>query len=112
MIELRQSPIAINDAASGDNNDRTIPLGGLLGSILGESPATQQEKLNEASKGATDLSNLVKRKKTSANTVSGETEDNTAARSGGKRKVEFVEEVVEVGTGKKAKLSDGNEEEA
>ncbi|KAL8906854.1 MAG: hypothetical protein Q9207_001781 [Kuettlingeria erythrocarpa] len=112
LIELRQSPIAINDAASGGNGDGTIPLGGFLGSILGESPAAQREKLNEASKGATDLSNLVKRKKPSVNAVSGEAEDDTTAGSGGKRKVEFVEEVVEVGTGKKAKLSNGNEEEA
>lgn len=79
---------------------------------MGESPAAQREKLSEASKGATDLSNLVKRKKPFVNQVSEEAEDDTTARSGGKRKVEFVEEVVEVGTGKKAKLSDGDEEEA
>ncbi|KAL8930865.1 MAG: hypothetical protein Q9208_000406 [Pyrenodesmia sp. 3 TL-2023] len=112
LIELRQSPISIDNSATGGNGDETVPLGGILGSILGESPAAQREKLNEASKGATDLSNLVKRKKPSVNPASEEVEDDIAGKSGGKRKVEFVEEVVEVGTGKKAKLSHGNEEEA
>ncbi|KAL8762275.1 MAG: hypothetical protein Q9184_001687 [Pyrenodesmia sp. 2 TL-2023] len=111
LIELRQSPISIDNSASGGNGDGSVPLGGILGSMLGESPAAQREKLSEASKGATDLSNLVKRKKPSANPASEEVGDDTAAKSGGKRKVDFVEEVVEVGTGKKAKLLDGNEEE-
>lgn len=86
LIELRQSPISIDNSASGGNGDGTVPLGGILGSILGESPAAQRQKLSEASKGATDLSNLVKRKKPSANPASEDVEDDTAAKTGGKRK--------------------------
>lgn len=86
-------------------------MGGILGSIFGESPATQREKLTEASKGAKDLTNLVKRKKPSLDIVS-QRPENESTKNSSKRKVEFVEEVVEVGTGKKAKLSDGFEDEA
>ncbi|KAL8943306.1 MAG: hypothetical protein Q9216_001149 [Gyalolechia sp. 2 TL-2023] len=107
--ELRQSPVAFNGTSASDNADRAEQLGGILGSILGEPPAAQREKLDEASKGAKDLSNLVKRKKPTPSVVP-ETVDDADVKSNGKRKVEFVEEVVEVGTGKKVRLSDGDEE--
>ncbi|KAL9013646.1 MAG: hypothetical protein Q9173_001676 [Seirophora scorigena] len=111
LVELRQSPVSIKDSSAGTNRDGAVPLGGILGSILRESPATQREKLTEASKGAKDLTNLVKRKKLSVDIVS-ERPENESTKNGSKRKVEFVEEVVEVGTGKKAKLSDGFEDKA
>lgn len=58
--------------------------------------------MEEASKGATDLTNLVKRKKP--------VESGTSQVNGnGKRKVDFAEETEEVGTGKKAKLENGDE---
>ena len=38
-------------------------LGGILGSILGESKAEQKARVAEATKGANDLSGLVKKKK-------------------------------------------------
>lgn len=41
-----------------------------------------------------------------------ETADDDDAKNSGKRKVEFVDEVVEVGTGKKIRLSDGDEDGA
>ncbi|KAL9030644.1 MAG: hypothetical protein Q9196_001254 [Gyalolechia fulgens] len=109
LIELRQSPVSINGALASGNADRAEQLGGILGSILGESPAAQREKLDEASIGAKDLSNLVKRKKLTPSVVP-ELTDEDNLKSNGKRKVEFVEVVVEVGTGKKARLSDGDEE--
>ncbi|KAL8840930.1 MAG: hypothetical protein Q9170_001123 [Blastenia crenularia] len=109
LVELRQSPISINGtSAIGDGAER---LGGILGSILGQSPARQHEKLDEASRGAKDLSNLVKRKKSNPVVLS-ETAEDDSARNSGKRKVEFVEEVLEVGTGKKVRLLDGDEEGA
>ena len=77
--------------------------------MLGESPAAQSLRLDEASKGAKDLSNLVKRKKPTADTAPTIGEEDIS-KTNGKRKVGFAEEVVEVGTGKKARLSDGNEE--
>lgn len=88
-----------------------------MGSILGESPAAQKEKLDEASINANDLTGLIKRsgKKGATNTTT-----NAAAAAGpgaekvhlenangnGKRKVEIDDEIVGVGTGKKARLSD------
>ena len=77
--------------------------------MLGESSTAQNLRLDEASRGAKDLSNLVKRKKPIAEKTP-TTEDEDVSTTNGKRKVEFVEEVVEVGTGKKARLYDGNEE--
>ncbi|KAI4223248.1 MAG: hypothetical protein L6R36_005567 [Xanthoria steineri] len=111
LIELRQPPVSMNDPSKPDHDDGLTPLGGILGSILGESPAAQTLRLDEASKGAKDLSNLVKRKKPTAETTTPTLgEEDVLKANGSKRKVEFVEEVVEVGTGKKARLSDGNEE--
>ncbi|KAL9603966.1 MAG: hypothetical protein Q9179_002028 [Wetmoreana sp. 5 TL-2023] len=109
LTELRQPPVSIDDASKGDNNG-AAPLAGILGSILGVSPAAQRERLEEAAKGATDLSNLVKRRKPVGNAILS-TADAESAKTGGKRKVEFAE-TREVGTGKKAKLSDGDEDNA
>ena len=58
--------------------------------------------MEEASKGATDLTNLVKRKKPVESGMS-------QVNGNGKRKVDFAEETEEVGTGKKARLEDGDE---
>lgn len=112
LVEIRQPPVSINDPTGTGTLDGAIPLSGILGSILGESPAAQQARLTDASNNATDLTNLVKRKKPAP--VNGEASPTQAATSGGtsvdppkpqaKRKVEFDEEVVEVGTGKKARL--------
>lgn len=89
--------------------DGANPLSGILGSILGESDTAQKTRIEEASKGAKDLTGLVKRKKASTapspQPVAGE-----APNMNGKRKAEFDEEVIEVGTVKKAKLSDSKEE--
>ncbi|KAL8795598.1 MAG: hypothetical protein Q9182_007515 [Xanthomendoza sp. 2 TL-2023] len=108
LVELRQPPVSIKDH-SKSGEDGVTPLSGILGSILGESPAGQQARFDEASKGAKDLSELVKRKKHTTNTTS-ETTKEDPAKTNGKRKVEFLEEVVEVGTGKKARLVDNDEE--
>ena len=85
------------------------PLSGILGSILGESDTTQKSRIEEASKGAKDLTGLVKRKKAST-APSPHPVASEDPKMNGKRKVEFDEEVIEVGTGKKAKLSDTEEE--
>lgn len=88
-----------------------------MGSILGESPAAQKEKLDEASINANDLTGLIKRsgKKgvTTTNTTAAaaagpgvEKVHHVHANGNGKRKIEFDDEFVEVGSGKKARLSD------
>lgn len=80
-----------------------------MGSILGESPAAQKEKLDKASINANDLTGLIKRngkKDTTTARAGAENVHHGNGNGNGKRKVEFDDEVVEVGTGKKARLSD------
>ena len=89
--------------------DGSNPLSGILGSILGESPVAQKARLEEASKGAKDLTNLIKRKKPAEGEASKITGSH-GIQSNGKRKVDFGDEVEEVGTGKKAKISEGAED--
>lgn len=89
--------------------DGSNPLSGILGSVLGESPAAQKARLEEASRGAKDLTNLIKRKKSAEGEVSKVSEP-LGSQSNGKRKVDFKDEVEEVGTGKKPKISDSAED--
>lgn len=91
-----------------------------MGSIFGESPAAQKEKLDEASINANDLTGLIKRSGKKGATTTTSTTTTTAAAAGpraekvrhentngnGKRKAESDDEAVEVVTGKKARLSD------
>lgn len=82
-----------------------------MGSILGESPAAQKEKLVEASVNANDLTGLIKRSGKKGATTAAAAAHQVNPGSGnrnGKRKAEFDNEVVDVGTGKKARLSDGD----
>lgn len=101
--------MSISDPTGTGSVDGANPFSGMLGSILGESSAAQKARIEEASKGANDLTNLVKRKKP-ANGVLGEETESSLAKSNGKRKVEFADEVVDVGMGKKARLSERDEE--
>lgn len=104
LVELRQPPVSINDPTGTGTIDGANPLSGILGSILGESAAAQKARVEEATKGAHDLTNLVKRKKP----VSEGRQDLDKASTtngNGKRKVEFEGEVEEVGTAKKAKTA-------
>ncbi len=79
--------------------------------MLGEPPAAQEAKLQHATNNATDVTNLIKRSKksTSAAATAATTTDGYENVNDGKRKVEFDDEIVEVGTGKKARLSDGDD---
>ena len=107
-MELRQPPVFINGSIGTETIDGSNPLGGILESILGESPAAQKVRLEEASKGATDLTSLIKRKKPAQSEASKDSELHGTQRNG-KRKADFRDEVQEVGTGKKARISDGAE---
>lgn len=109
LVELRQPPVSINDPTGTRTIDGSNPIGGILGSILGESPAAQKERLEEASEGAKDLTNLIKRKKTAEGEASKASRSHDV-QSNSKRKISFTNQVEEAGTGKKAKISDGVEE--
>ncbi|MCJ1399387.1 hypothetical protein MMC11_002589 [Xylographa trunciseda] len=63
LLELRQPPVSLNDPRGTGAVDGATPLSGILGSILGESPEAQKARIEQASQGAQDLTNLVRRKK-------------------------------------------------
>jgi HAT1-interacting factor 1 len=65
----------------GDAN----PLNGILGKLLGESPAQQKTVIEQATKTATDLTGLVKRKRPAPAAPSGQTQ---IATSTGKRSMD------------------------
>ena len=102
LIELRQPPVSINDPTGTGTIDGANPLSGILGSILGESPAAQKARVEEATKGAHDLTNLVKRKKP-ASDGKRDIDKSPATNGNGKRKVEFAGEAEGAGTKKRAK---------
>ena len=75
--------------------------------MLGESPATQKAKIEEASKGANDLTGLVKRKKLPPTSIEKPVSQPVVAlESNGKRKAE-IEDVHEVDTSSKKARVDG-----
>ena len=97
--------MSIGDPNGTGAIDGANPLSGILGSILGETQEAQKARLEEASKGAKDLTNLVKRKKP-AKTEKQLNDDESVLQTNGKRKVELADEVEQMGTGKKAKMED------
>lgn len=97
--------MSINDSNGTGNTDGLNPLSGIMGSILGESPAAQKARLEQASIGAQDLTNLVKKKKPLDNAGSESTHSNGTS-TGAKRKVDVVDQAEEGGMGKMARLSD------
>lgn len=107
LVELRQPPVSINDPTGTGTIDGSNPLSGILGSILGESPAAQKARLEEASKGATDLSNLVVKRKKPVEGEASKVSEPCRIQSNGKRKADFRDKVKEVGTVKRGKISDG-----
>ncbi|KAJ5668793.1 hypothetical protein N7462_009863 [Penicillium macrosclerotiorum] len=58
LIDLRRSPVSIEQS----NQESEAMLKGILGQIVGQSPADQKARLDVVSKDATDLSSLVRRK--------------------------------------------------
>lgn len=75
-------------------------MGGVLGSAIGETATEATARIEEAKKGATDLTSLIKRKKpevaafSSTNGTNGKrkAEDDDSAESGDAKKVKFAEE--------------------
>jgi len=125
LTELRKPPVSVK--AESDSQMMKEQISGVLESIMG-SAATDEEKkqkLAQVSETATDLTGLVKRKKPKNAVANGgdsgfgsgastpaavaESSGSRTAKSNGKRKVEFLEEVERVETGKKAKVEDAED---
>ena len=102
LDELRKPPVTIGDPTGSGTIDGTNPLVGILGSLLGEPPAAQKERIEEATKDANDLTNLVKRKKTPASGSSAIPNEDGARRNG-KRKADVLEESLEEKNGRAPK---------
>jgi HAT1-interacting factor 1 len=56
-LELKKPPVDVEGVLGAEN-----PMTGILGAALGESPAEAQARIEEAKKGAKDLSGLVRKK--------------------------------------------------
>ncbi|KAL1310917.1 hypothetical protein AAFC00_001143 [Neodothiora populina] len=109
LIDLRNPAVAMG-APAEDSTDASNPLGGILGSILGESAAAQKAKIEEATKSANDLTGLIKHKKKRQPEPSAiKQEDGSAAlttdveANGGKRKAPTEGEAEEEASGKEGK---------
>lgn len=99
LIDLRNPAVSLSgvNGVAGAGDDAN-PLAGVLGQILGENPAQREKRLAEATKGANDLSGLVKHKKKApkaSESTNGEV----------KRKVEELEDTT-LRNGKKAKFEE------
>lgn len=59
LVDLRKPPIDVNAAIFGAGGN---PMGGILGTALGESAAEKESRIEEAKKTATDLTGLIRKK--------------------------------------------------
>ena len=78
LTDLRAPPVDLNTALSG----------GVLGGAIGESAAESAKRLEEAKKGANDLTSMVRKKKPAAV----EKKEGKAESANGKRKADDVSE--------------------
>jgi HAT1-interacting factor 1 len=101
-------PTVIGTAGSTDE----APLGGILGSILGESAAEQQARIEEAKKGANDLTGLVRHKKRPAPAVTEEAKAEPNGNANGKRKLGDEGDAGLESNGKRVRIEDVPDEEA
>lgn len=82
LAELKAPPVDVNAALQGAMPDS---MGGILGAMLGESPADAAARVEEAKKTATDLTGMVRKKAKPAN---GTGTSPNRAKTNGKRKAE------------------------
>jgi len=59
LEELRKPAVSLKGGVSGGSD----AMGGILGSLLGETPAAQKARIEEATKSANDLTGLIRHKK-------------------------------------------------
>ncbi|KAK2596626.1 hypothetical protein QQS21_006302 [Conoideocrella luteorostrata] len=74
LVDLRKDPIDAADLLGPNTN----ALGGIFGAALGETPADTQARVEEAKKTATDLTGLVRKKKSTQEGGDGEANTDTA----------------------------------
>ena len=99
LIDLRQPPISTGDPRGTGALNGADPSSGILGSLLGESPAEVRARLEAASNEAKDVTGLVKKKPTMVNIDASQT-------VGHKRKGKVEDGVDAIDNSKKAKTSD------
>lgn len=116
LSDLRQPPVNVKEETMMKEQ-----LTGVLGDIFGASAEEQQAKLAKVTAGAADISGLVKKKKPKTAIDGGDSGFGSAAstpapevvaggsKANGKRKVEFMEAVEDLGKGKKAKVEDAED---
>lgn len=103
LVDLRNPAVNLNGVTGpAGAPDESNPLGGILGSILGESAVQQKARIEEATKSANDLTGLIRKKPAKPAT---QAEGGSAAAANGKRKADEEPEV----NGKKAKVEDAAE---
>ena len=115
--DLRKPPVNVKEETTMKEQ-----LSGILGSMMSASADEQKETLAKAAAGASDISGLVKKKKpkiagdggdsgfgSAASTPAPETSATGTSKVNGKRKVEFLDQVEELGAGKKAKVEDAED---
>lgn len=90
LAELKAPPVDVNTVLKGVLPDST---GGILGALLGETPSEAALRVEEARKGATDLSGMVRKKDKSKVEASPEVKTNG---SNGKRKADEGESETKV----------------
>ncbi|KAL8404137.1 hypothetical protein RB594_009122 [Gaeumannomyces avenae] len=120
LVELRGMPVDVEKLLGKDN-----PLSGILGAALGETPGQVEARVQEATKNATDLSGLVRKKKAPAaeeekpavvdadgangSAANANANANANAKSNGKRKLDETDadaEASDDSTSKKARVED------
>lgn len=82
LAELKAPPVDVNAALQGAMPES---MGGILGAMLGESPAEAAARVEEAKKTATDLTGMVRKK---AKPTNGTETSPNGAKTNGKRKAE------------------------
>ena len=107
LVDLKNDPID----AKGLLGEGADPMTGILGAVIGETPAETKARVEEATKTANDLTGLVRKKKTKdapaadAPTETA-TESKTETNGNGKRKAEDDAPVEDEAAAKKAKTDE------
>lgn len=126
LSELRKPPVSVKAETETEMKDQ---ISGVLGDLFASGASEEEKKaqLAQVSEKATDLTGLIKRKKpksshaaqangsdsglgsaasTPAAVPEASASESGTAKSNGKRKVDFVDEVEDLETGKKAKVEE------
>ena len=98
LVDLRNPSVALDGEGSAAVGADPV-LGGLLGSLLGETPAQKRTRLEEATKGANDLTGMVRHRKKEKVTV-----DAVAVPAEGATSKRKLEDGGDAAGGKKARV--------